>query len=46
VLSGNAITGQEPFFAGQHEVRDLKQGPDGWIYLISRNESRILRVER
>jgi glucose/arabinose dehydrogenase len=46
VLSSNAVVGQEPFFAGQHEIRDLKQGPDGWIYLISRNTSQILRVER
>ena len=46
VLSGNAIVGQEPFFAGLHEIRDMKQGPDGWIYLISRNANQILRVER
>ena len=46
VLNGNAITGEEPFFAGQHEFRDIKQGPDGWIYLISRNANQILRVER
>jgi glucose/arabinose dehydrogenase len=46
VLNGNAIVGQEPFFAGQHEIRDVKQGPDGWIYLISRNTGQILRVER
>jgi glucose/arabinose dehydrogenase len=46
VLNGNAVVGQEPFFAGQHEIRDLKQGPDGWIYLISRNSQQILRVER
>ena len=35
---GTAIVGQEPFFAGQHEIRDLKQGPDGWIYMISLND--------
>jgi glucose/arabinose dehydrogenase len=46
VLNGNGIVGQEPFFAGQHEIRDVKQGPDGWIYLISRNAGQILRVER
>jgi glucose/arabinose dehydrogenase len=46
VLNGNAITGHEPFFAGQHEVRDVKQGPDGWIYFISRNTSQIYRVDR
>jgi glucose/arabinose dehydrogenase len=46
VVNGNAIVGQEPFFAGQHEIRDLKQGPDGWIYMISRNTSQIFRIER
>jgi aldose sugar dehydrogenase len=45
-IDGHAIVGQEPFFAGQHEIRDIKQGPDGWIYVISRNASQILRVER
>jgi len=44
--SMSAIVGQEPFFAGQHEIRDLKQGPDGWIYLISRNTNAIYRIER
>jgi len=46
VISGEQVVGQEPFFAGQHEVRDLKQGPDGKIYLISRNASQILRIDR
>ena len=46
VLNGNSIVGQEPFFAGQHEIRDIKQGPDGWLYLISRNANAIYRVER
>ena len=44
--SKDAIVGQEPFFAGQHEIRDLKQGPDGWIYMISRNTNQIFRIER
>ncbi len=44
--TSNAIVGQEPFFAGQHEIRDLKQGPDGWIYMISRNTNQIFRIER
>ena len=46
VLNGNAIVGQEPFFAGMHEIRDLKQGPDGYLYLISRNADAIYRIER
>jgi aldose sugar dehydrogenase len=44
--SASAIVGQEPFFAGQHEIRDLEQGPDGWIYMISRNTNQIYRIER
>jgi glucose/arabinose dehydrogenase len=46
MLNGNTIVGQEPFFAGEHEIRDIKQGPDGWLYIISRNANQILRVER
>ncbi len=26
-------------------IRDVKQGPDGWIYLLS-TEGRVIRVER
>jgi glucose/arabinose dehydrogenase len=46
VLDGSKIVGQEPFFAGLHEIRDLKQGPDDWIYMISRNANQILRIGR
>lgn len=46
VLNGNAVVGHEPLFFGQHEIRDLKQGPDGWIYFLSRNTNRIYRIER
>ena len=44
--SATAIVGVEPFFAGAHEIRDIKQGPDGWLYFISRNANAIYRVER
>jgi glucose/arabinose dehydrogenase len=46
ILNGTQVAGVEAMFAGQHEIRDLKQGPDGWLYLISRNAESILRVER
>jgi glucose/arabinose dehydrogenase len=46
ILSGNTIIGVEAMFAGQHEVRDLKLGPDGRLYLISRNANAIYRIER
>lgn len=45
-LSGERIVGAEALFPGQHEIRDVRQGPDGWLYLISRNANAILRVER
>lgn len=44
--SGTAIVGVEPLFACLHEIRDLKQGTDGWLYMMSRNNNQILRIER
>jgi glucose/arabinose dehydrogenase len=46
VMNGSQVTGVEAMFPGQHEVRDLKVGPDGYLYLISRNANAIYRVER
>lgn len=46
VLNGSAVVSHEPLFFNQHEIRDLKQGPDGWIYFLSRNANRIYRIER
>jgi glucose/arabinose dehydrogenase len=46
VLDGGQATAVEGLFAGQHEIRDVKMGPDGWLYLISRSANAILRVER
>ena len=45
-LRGNTVVGIERFFAGQHQIRDLKVGLDGWIYLIARDTNQILRVQR
>ena len=28
-----------------HRIRDVRQGPDGWLYLLT-DEGRIVRVER
>ena len=46
VLNGSIVTAHESLFSGQHEIRAIKQGPDGRLYLISRNANSILRVER
>ncbi|MCA3220021.1 MAG: PQQ-dependent sugar dehydrogenase, partial [Burkholderiales bacterium] len=36
VLNGNAVTATEVLFAGQHEWRDVRLGPDGYLYVMSR----------
>ena len=46
VMSGPQAGAVEAMFAGQHEVRDIKVGPDGFIYLLSRNTNAIYRIER
>ncbi len=48
-MSGNDIVGEETLFEGQGRVRDIRQGPDGYIYLgidagISEGRS-IVRLE-
>ena len=45
-LQGNAVIGAEALFPGLHELRDLRQGPDGLLYLLTRDGNEILRVER
>ncbi|MCA3217074.1 MAG: PQQ-dependent sugar dehydrogenase, partial [Burkholderiales bacterium] len=45
VLNGNAVTATEVLFAGQHEWRDVRLGPDGYLYVMSRSASAIYRVE-
>jgi glucose/arabinose dehydrogenase len=47
-LQGNAVGAREPLFADVGErVRDVRQGPDGFIYLLTDAASgRIVRVER
>jgi aldose sugar dehydrogenase len=47
-LSGNTITARERLFTQLNErIRAVKQGPDGWIYLLTDNAAgRIIRIER
>ena len=48
VLNGNAVVSREALFSNLGErIRDVRQGPDGWLYLLTDSSSgRILRVER
>jgi glucose/arabinose dehydrogenase len=46
-LDGNKVTGEERMFRTLDErIRDVRQGPDGYIYLLTDSENgRILRLE-
>ncbi len=46
LLAGTTVIGREALLPGLHEIRDLRQGPDGHLYLVTRDTSEILRVER
>jgi aldose sugar dehydrogenase len=47
-LDGRNITGEERLLAELKErIRDVRQGPDGWLYLLTDSSNgRILRLER
>jgi glucose/arabinose dehydrogenase len=44
-LNGTQVVRFEALFPGQHEIRDVRQGPDGYLYIVSRNANSILRIE-
>jgi glucose/arabinose dehydrogenase len=46
-LSGNTVTAEEQLFRSLDvRLRDVKQGPDGWLYVLDESNGRILRIER
>ena len=47
-LDGNTVTGRERLFAARGErIRDVRQGPDGFLYLLTdAANGKILRVQR
>lgn len=47
-LSGTNVVGREALLTDLGErIRDVRQGPDGWLYLLTDNEKgRLLRLER
>ena len=45
-LSGDTVTGRERLLADRGErVRDVRQGPDGWLYVLTDN-GKLLRLQR
>jgi aldose sugar dehydrogenase len=47
VLDGHTVKSREALFTDLRErIRDVRQGPDGWIYLLTDNgNGRIIRVQ-
>jgi glucose/arabinose dehydrogenase len=46
-VSGNTLGAREQLFTSLGRIRDVRQGPDGWIYLLTDSASgRIVRVQR
>ncbi len=47
-LDGNRVTGEERLLQDLGErIRDVRQGPDGWLYLVTDGrDGRVLRLER
>jgi glucose/arabinose dehydrogenase len=47
-VSGTLITGRERLFGELGKrLRDVRQGPDGWLYLLTDEDAgQILRVQR
>lgn len=48
VLNGNTVASREALFTGLGErIRDVRQGPDGWLYLLTDSGSgRVIKVDR
>lgn len=46
-LQGNTVTAREALFQNElGRIRDVRQGPDGWLYLLTdSDDGRILRIE-
>ena len=47
-LDGRRVTGEERLLTNLgHRIRDVRQGPDGWLYLVTDGaEGQIIRLER
>ena len=47
-VDGDRVVGREPMWLGSYNrVRDVKQGPDGWIYVVVQSpQGSIVRLER
>jgi len=47
-LDGHKVVEQQRLVTGLlHKIRDVRQGPDGWLYILSSGpQARVIRVEK
>jgi len=46
-LNGNVVIGRESLLPREYRIRDVRQGPDGWLYVLTDGgDGRILRLQR
>lgn len=48
-LNGETVTNREQMLAGEYRIRDVRTGPDGFVYIVTENQygqpSSIVRLE-
>jgi glucose/arabinose dehydrogenase len=49
-LNGQVVTNRQPLLVGEYRIRDVRQGPDGFVYIAVDNQnpgqpSNIIRLE-
>jgi len=48
-LNGETVTNREPLLVGEYRIRDVRVGPDGFLYIVTDNQygqpSDIVRLE-
>jgi glucose/arabinose dehydrogenase len=49
MFDGTTVTGREPLLQGEMRIRDVREGPDGYIYIATDNAlgnpTPIIRLE-
>jgi aldose sugar dehydrogenase len=46
-ITGGKVTREEKLLSGVGRVRDVRQGPDGWLYVLTdESDGKLLRVAR
>ena len=45
-LNGPTVINREPLLVGQYRIRDVRQGPDGFVYVLTdETAGALLKIE-